>query len=258
MNQSAQSSALTDRPSGDASRPAPAGVTALRNISSHLRLWLIAVFGLGIDLWSKAWAFETLNRGEHKDIIPGVLRMELSLNAGALFGMGTGLAWLFIVASVAALGFVLYLFAGSTKSQRGVHVALALILAGALGNLYDRTFNRYTLVPVRSQDSSRGYMLIGHIADHDDPDAISIFEWGTPVSRVIPKSDLAGEVRQAGVVRDFLKFTLAIGGRPVWPWVFNIADAYLVAGVILLLLRYFLEYRRHGGNANVIDATAGN
>jgi len=44
-----------------------------------------------------------------------------------------------------------------------------------------------------------------------------------------------------GFVRDFIQFTghLDIGGTPVsWPYIFNAADAYLVVGVIVLVLAY--------------------
>ena len=35
-----------------------------------------------------------------------------------------------------------------------------------------------------------------------------------------------------GHVRDLIQFTVEMGGRPVWPFVFNAADVYLVVGVI--------------------------
>ena len=63
-----------------------------------------------------------------------------SLNEGALFGLGKGWTPLFIIASFLALGFVLYLFVHSKANQRSLHIGLALVLAGALGNLFDRSF----------------------------------------------------------------------------------------------------------------------
>ncbi|HUU92017.1 MAG TPA: signal peptidase II [Phycisphaerae bacterium] len=35
-----------------------------------------------------------------------------------------------------------------------------------------------------------------------------------------------------GHVRDLVQFTVEMGGRPLWPFVFNLADVYLVVGVI--------------------------
>lgn len=107
---------------------------------SHLRFWLIMILGLIADMWTKAWAQATLENQSEWVIIEGVLSFHYSTNKGALFGMGQELTGLFVAASLAALLFVLYVFAKSTAGQRSFHVALGMILAGALGNLYDRLF----------------------------------------------------------------------------------------------------------------------
>lgn len=113
--------------------------SALGSKAAHARLWLTAVLGLIADLWSKHWAFEQLPFGR-RDVIEGVLSFQQSYNAGALWGMGRGLAPLFVVASIVALVFVMYVFAHSRRPQIVFHVALGLVLGGALGNLYDRLF----------------------------------------------------------------------------------------------------------------------
>ena len=50
------------------------------------------------------------------------------------------------------------------------------------------------------------------------------------------------------MVRDFVKMEPRIplgGGRwkPIWPWVYNVADVLLVAGVAILLLNFWRERR---------------
>ena len=77
-------------------------------------------------------------------VIPGVLNLHLTTNTGAVFGLGRGYRWAFIVVSVIAAGVILYLFWRSSSRAWLLHLALALILAGALGNLYDRI--RYAAV----------------------------------------------------------------------------------------------------------------
>ena len=39
-----------------------------------------------------------------------------------------------------------------------------------------------------------------------------------------------------GHVRDLIQFTVQVGGRPVWPFVFNLADVYLVLGVAAIAI----------------------
>ena len=87
-----------------------------------------------LDLWSKERVFSTLKSGEVYVAIPGTLHFRRSLNDGAVFGSFTGYVAVFVVASVAAAGFVLYMFGTSRPAQRVLHVGLALILAGAMGN----------------------------------------------------------------------------------------------------------------------------
>ncbi len=130
-----------ERNVGDLPELTPELSLALRCWRSHLRFWLIMILGLIADLWTKNWADLTLEGRPPQVIIENVLSLHYSTNKGALFGMGQQLTWLFITASLAALLFVLYVFAKSTTGQRSFHVALGMILAGALGNLYDRIFN---------------------------------------------------------------------------------------------------------------------
>lgn len=71
-------------------------------------------------------------------VIPGVLDLRLTTNTGAVFGIGRGARWLFIGVSVIAVLVIGRLFWRSAANAWVLHLAFALILAGAIGNLYDR------------------------------------------------------------------------------------------------------------------------
>lgn len=73
-------------------------------------------------------------------LVPGVLNLQLTANEGAIFGIGKGQRWVFIVVGVVAIGFVTRIFWRSDAKLTLFHIALALILSGAVGNLYDRAF----------------------------------------------------------------------------------------------------------------------
>ncbi|MEM6392650.1 MAG: signal peptidase II [Planctomycetota bacterium] len=75
---------------------------------------------------------------ESTPLVPSILDLRLTINTGAVFGSGAGLRWLFVGVSVIAVGVIGYLFVRSPASAWPLHTALALILSGALGNLYDR------------------------------------------------------------------------------------------------------------------------
>jgi len=225
----------------------PKEPSAAWDVPSHLRLWLIAAVGLGLDLWTKHLAFTRLDPNpadQHGFVaIRGLMSLRRSLNPGALFGLGKGLTPIFIGASLLALGFVLFLFMQSGRSRRSLHVALALVLAGALGNLYDRVFVIADVVKYSA--SGRRYTEVGHIVSPpgEMPIRLGTFPEGR-YARPIP-AEANPEVRRQGVVRDFIKmepqFEIAGYRVDMWPWVFNIADVLLVFGVGILMLNFWWE-----------------
>ncbi len=106
---------------------------------------LVAALCVAVDLWSKWYAFEALSgRGGRVTVIQGLLRLTLSTNRGIVFGLEVP-RWLVQVATLAAMAAVAVLFAGSDRRYWGLHAALAMVLGGAAGNLYDRLFARVTL-----------------------------------------------------------------------------------------------------------------
>lgn len=141
-------------------------------------IWLFAlltVLLLGLDLGSKAWSFHSvgvvpveIRLGEkgpevragvpdapweevqlnHQPqllagikpvtLAPKVLNLQLLVNQGAVFGIGQGKRFFFIGMSLAALAVIGWYLWHSPAKARFTHAGLALILAGALGNLFDR------------------------------------------------------------------------------------------------------------------------
>ena len=71
-------------------------------------------------------------------LVPGLLNFQLTLNTGAVFGAGQGGRPFFIVVSLVAVVVILFLVYRSPRKATLYHIGLALILGGALGNLYDR------------------------------------------------------------------------------------------------------------------------
>lgn len=227
-----------------------AGPSALRHAPSHLRLWLTAAGLLALDLWSKSWAFESLQPHEVRRVVPGLLVFVRSLNDGAVFGSMTGMVPLFLAASLIALPFVIYLFAGTRPRQWWLHVAFGMIVAGALGNLYDRAFIRADVVTVNREDGS-SQTLIGRVLEPPGDATVMIGSWPEGTNARVFDADQVVETRTQGVVRDFLRLTPVfpswvpkLGGRDMWPWVFNVADASLVCGVIVLLVTSWAPPKR--------------
>ena len=98
------------------------------------------------DLYSKWHVFSTLGY-EHRQSESwfvglwgkDVFRLMTSFNHGALWGMGQGYSSVFALLSVvAALAVVYWLFLARGAQSLWLTVALSFVMAGTLGNLYDR------------------------------------------------------------------------------------------------------------------------
>ncbi|HEX4072879.1 MAG TPA: signal peptidase II [Planctomycetaceae bacterium] len=125
---------------------------------------LLASVALTVDLYTKSIVFNDLGypgaeptpsalgqhhrfaapasrEGESVPYIDGwmTFRLLTSFNRGALWGLGQEYTWLFAGLSLAAvIGIPVWLFAFSAARSLWLTIALALILGGTLGNLYDR------------------------------------------------------------------------------------------------------------------------
>jgi signal peptidase II len=95
-----------------------------------------------IDQTTKAWAVRRLRFGDDVSVIPNFLNFAYAQNPGVAFSMlddhgDTGRWGLSIVAFIAAT-LVLYFFWKTPRSDDRVLGALALLLAGIIGNVVDR------------------------------------------------------------------------------------------------------------------------
>lgn len=195
---------------------------ARRSATAWVVLLGVLLAGLGLDLGTKIWSFDNVANAPvvldrtsiienanvnpippHDSIvlIPGrMLNLHLVLNSGAVFGIGAEQRTFFVIFTILAvticlLTFLCWMGADSTLA----HVGIALVLAGALGNLWDR-------------------VLYGRVRDflHMLPDRHLPFGWSWPG-----------------------------GNTELFPWVFNVADVMLLAGMVLLLVHLHLSDRKH-------------
>jgi signal peptidase II len=100
----------------------------------------VAAVVVVVDQLTKWWALETLDTRTID--LPWTLRLNLTLNRGAAFGLGSKYAPLIALAAVVVVVVVL----GSTRGldARWPRVGVGLVLGGAFGNLSDRMFREGT------------------------------------------------------------------------------------------------------------------
>ncbi len=168
----------------------------------------LVLVGTGLDLWTKHVIFRQLGFPLVEGplaappiwIIEGVFGFETSLNEGALFGLGQGYVVVFAVLScLAGIGILTWLFGAGAARDLHLTIALGLVMAGILGNLYDR------------------------------------LGWHGLTWTAWAGEGRAGQ--RVYAVRDWLHFKVDAVGFD-WP-IFNLADSLLVSGAILLIWHAF-------------------
>ena len=117
--------------------------TQSRKLDWRIPMLLLAALVVVADRCSKLWIVHHINPGYAITVIPGVFRLTHVLNTGAAFSLFESFSPIVVRDSLVAFSIIAILIVlamlwrvGRELSITGV--ALALILGGAAGNLYDR------------------------------------------------------------------------------------------------------------------------
>lgn len=104
--------------------------------------WVSASLGFVLDQFTKWIVFKNLKEAGAVSIIPGFLNFFCSKNRGSVFGFAQGKNSALIFFSFIAIGIIIWVYIRSKKSLI-MSLSMGFILAGAVGNLWDRIFYRY-------------------------------------------------------------------------------------------------------------------
>ena len=201
----------------------------IKNIS------LLIVVLLLLDQILKIWIKTHLRIDEAIEIFPW-FQLRFVENNGAAFGMqiasGGGFDWgkllltLFRIVMIGLLGYYIYHLSHRAKATpKGVIIGLAMVLAGAAGNLIDSLF--YGMIftastPLTVATLGEGYssFLMGKVVDMF---YFPLFQWNS--------------------VPNWLSFLVDYNNY-FFGAIFNLADAYISCAVVYLLIfhyRFFSE-----------------
>lgn len=97
-----------------------------------------------VDQWIKHAVVAGIALGGTHTVVPGLLSLTYLRNDGAAWSMLAGQQWLFIIISLAALVVMVWFF---IRYRRDWHyeIGLAFMIAGTLGNFYDRLINGFVV-----------------------------------------------------------------------------------------------------------------
>jgi signal peptidase II len=191
-----------------------------------LKKALLTILGILIfDQWLKIWVKLNFYYGESKTVIPGWLDLQFVENPGMAFGWmipgDAGKLTLSIFRLLVVTGISVYLYRLiKQKAHWGYVICVSMIVAGAFGNIidsaaygllfdrgstFDTEINDYTMYFGKAQMDQEGYAkpLMGNVVD-------------------------------------MFHFTkrMSWGGtsHELFPPIFNVADASITFGIILILL----------------------
>jgi signal peptidase II len=116
--------------------------------ASALRWLWLSLLVIVLDLASKYLADSLLTYASPVPLLP-VFDLTLLYNTGAAFsflaGAGGWQRWLFVAIAMGMSAFLLHWMYRTPRSHYLLGVGLALVLGGALGNLYDRTVHGHVV-----------------------------------------------------------------------------------------------------------------
>lgn len=102
--------------------------------------WTLVVGLIAFDLWSKAWAFENIGLGGGKEPIFGDwFSFYCITNSGGIWGMGNdgSVTTILTLVRLVAVAVLFWIVKRQEDHNRMGLFTLALLIAGAVGNLYD-------------------------------------------------------------------------------------------------------------------------
>lgn len=106
---------------------------------------VIIFLGLLFDRLTKIWALNSLKDTDGVILIKDFFKLEYLENKGAAFGiMQNKVIFLSLVTFLIVAGMTYYIIKYKPKSKF-LRVSIAMIISGALGNLYDRLFYKYVV-----------------------------------------------------------------------------------------------------------------
>ncbi len=194
---------------------------------------LVAVFIivlLFLDQWLKIWVKTSMSLGDQISVFGQWFSLHYIENDGIAFGMvfwtrpiGKVFLTLFrLCASVFVLWVIHKMIHHKTRQPAGLVLCMALIFAGAVGNVIDCVF-------------------YGKV--------FSLSEYYGPIAHLFPANGGYAPLFQGKVV-DMLQFDLFDiplgGGRAFhfFPAIFNLADSYITVGVLMLVLFFYRPLSR--------------
>lgn len=106
---------------------------------------IIMILGFLLDRLSKIWALKELRVEGPIIILKDFFKLDYLENRGAAFGILQNKTWFLVLITVLIIGAMCYYLIKYKPKSKLIRVSLAMIMAGALGNFYDRIIYKFVV-----------------------------------------------------------------------------------------------------------------
>ena len=152
---------------------------------SLLLLAGVAGVVVALDRWTKLLASSHLPYNQPQPVLGEFVRLTYTRNSGVAFGIGQDTGFPYYMFSIAAAVAIVVMFVRRQVPSRTRRLALALILGGALGNLWDRIASG-EVVDFIEVGTHRWYWPVFNVADSAVTVGVLMFAlaWSRPRAAV--------------------------------------------------------------------------
>ncbi|MBS4177191.1 signal peptidase II [Lederbergia citrea] len=103
-----------------------------------MRYYIIALFVIGLDQFTKWLIVRNMELGESIKVIDDIFYITSHRNKGAAWGILEGQMWLFYIITIIVAAGIVYYMEKHAKGKPLFQISLSFILGGAIGNFIDR------------------------------------------------------------------------------------------------------------------------
>jgi signal peptidase II len=217
-----------------------------------LYVFLLVSILLIFDQLMKLYIKTSFEPGQTRALVGDWFVLHYIENPGMAFGttFGSGI-WHKLALSIfrlIAIGFIVYYLVKQAKKGASLEFLLVfgLILAGATGNLIDSMFYDYffTLNPCDTFNQLSGSGIKGVCTDYGFNYPVELRHQGFMLGSVV-------DMFQFNV--NWPKWVPGVGGEQIFPAIWNVADASISTGVILILIRQRVYFPKKKVTEESID-----
>lgn len=127
--------------------------------------FIIIIIGIILDRVTKLWGINSLNKTDGISVIKGYFDFVYLENKGAAWGIMKDRTMLLTIITIIVLAAIIYYRVKTGIKSKLFKISFSLIVAGALGNLFDRIYYKYVVDFIFLHYKDIYYFPVFNVAD---------------------------------------------------------------------------------------------